>query len=160
MFSACRFTSTNCSPRAKILFGLNDAHVTNKTNSTNKSLHNWLFVLNQLKSRKHLNASSAHRLQSSYFDMQTSPLFLTIKSNKCSSCSIQSVAFNIKRTEQCASKRAPWVLVPPPQRKHTHGQVIFTEFYYVANNDIQIYWYTTFTVRVCAFVSVCVCVCV
>lgn len=50
MFSACRFTSTNCSPRAKILFGLNDAYVTNKTNSTNKSPHNWLFVLNQLKS--------------------------------------------------------------------------------------------------------------
>lgn len=41
---------------------------------------------------------------------------------------------------------------------HTFTSYIYRIlFHYVANNDIQIYWYTTFTVRVCAFVSVCVC---
>lgn len=43
------------------------------------------------------------------------------------------------------------------RRKHTNTYIYRILFHYVANNDIQIYWYTTFTVRVCAFVSVCVC---
>lgn len=49
-----------------------------------------------------------------------------------------------------------------PSKESTNMMMIYIYrilFHYVANNDIQIYWYTTFTVRVCAFVSVCVCVC-
>lgn len=64
--------------------------------------------------------------------------------------------------KSCLIPRSLFHLISFPQKKkkstHTFTSYIYRIlFHYVANNDIQIYWYTTFTVRVCAFVSVCVC---
>lgn len=47
----------------------------------------------------------------------------------------------------------------PPKKTHKWLNSIYRIlFSYVANNDIQVYWYTTFTVRVCSLVCVCGCV--